>query len=461
MVAAMTLPNLIERITDGAVLITPGDRADVLLAALFAHASTALPSLAGVVLTGGLRPPEHVLRLARGLRQHAAGRADRARHLRDGDAGRRAREGAISRDAPRKIDTALALFERHVDGDELLDRARRRRSRAVTPLMFEYTLLDRARADPRHIVLPEGTDERVLRAAEILLRRGWSSSRCSATEAEVRGAAVAARLDLDGAHVLDPRDPELLERFAQEYAQRRAHKGVTVDQARDVVTDVSYFGTLMVALGMADGMVSGADAHDGGDDPAGVRAGQDAPGRLDRLQRVPHVPRRPRARLRRLRRQPGADAPSSWPTSRSPRPRTAAQFGIEPRVAMLSYSTGTSGAGAEVERVRAATELVRSRAPGALGRGADPVRRRRRRRRGARPSCRAARSRGARRCSSSPTSTRATTPTRPCSAAPARSPIGPVLQGLQQAGQRPLARRDRPRHRQHRRDHGDPGQRSA
>ena len=126
--------------------------------------------------------------------------------------------------------------------------------------MFEYELLDRARADPRHIVLPEGTEERILRAAEILLRREVVELTLLGEEDVVRGAASRLGLDLDGATILDPRDEALRERFAQEYARRRAHKGVTVDQARDVVTDVSYFGTMMVELGVADGMVSGA-AH--------------------------------------------------------------------------------------------------------------------------------------------------------------------------------------------------------
>src|SRR4051812_19179930 len=253
-VAAMTLPNLMERITDGALLITPGDRADVLLAAMFAHASTELPSPAGVVLTGGLRPPPLILGALGsfgGLPPILLTEHDTYETVSLASA----REGAISRAAPRKITKALALFETHVDGEDLLDRIDVARSPAVTPLMFEYTLLDRARSQQRHIVLPEGTDERVLRAADVLLRRRVVELTLLGPEAEVRGTAGRLGLDLYGAHVLDPSDPELVERFAQEYAARRAHKGVTVDVARDVVSDVSYFGTLMVALGMVDGMV--------------------------------------------------------------------------------------------------------------------------------------------------------------------------------------------------------------
>ena len=132
------------------------------------------------------------------------------------------------------------------------------RSEAVTPLMFEYELLDRARAAKKHIVLPEGTDERVLRAAETLLRRRVVELTLLGPEDEVRGAASRLGVDLWGANLLDPTDEELRERFAAEYTERRKHKGMVLDAARDIVTDVSYFGTLMVALGMADGMVCGA-----------------------------------------------------------------------------------------------------------------------------------------------------------------------------------------------------------
>jgi phosphate acetyltransferase len=170
-VAAMTLPNLLDRLLDDVVVITPGDRADVLLGVLSAHASGALPAPAGIVLTGGLRPPLSVLRLIESLptippvvltSHDTYETATLTGSL----------LGRITAGARRKIDTALALFEEHVPGQELLDRVAVARSPVVTPLMFEYELLDRARSDRRHIVLPEGDDERVLLAADTLLRRG-------------------------------------------------------------------------------------------------------------------------------------------------------------------------------------------------------------------------------------------------------------------------------------------------
>jgi phosphate acetyltransferase len=358
-VGAMTVPNLLEHLHDGTLLITPGDRLDVLLAALYAHASTLLPSIAGIVLTGGIRPPQALLNGGDSMPPivltahdtfHAAALAG-------------AHEGAISAEARRKIDTALALFDTHVDGEQLLARLDVTESRAVTPLIFEHTLLERARAVTRHIVLPEGTDERVLRAAETLLLRQVVALTLLGDEAGVRAAAARIGVDVSGARVLDPCDPELQERFAREYAQRRAHKGVTVDQARDIVIDPSYFGTLMVALGMADGMVSGATHTTAETIRPAFELIKARPG-VSIVSSVFFMCLADRVLVYgdcAINPVPTAEQLADIAISSA---ATAVRFGVEPRVAMLSYSTGTSGAGAEVDRVREATELVRARAPG-------------------------------------------------------------------------------------------------
>jgi phosphate acetyltransferase len=180
---------------------------------------------------------------------------------------------------------------------------------------------------------------------------------------EIRATAARVGVDLDGAQLLDPADPDLRERFAVEYARRRAHRGVPMDQARDVVVDVSYAGTLMVALGMADGMVSGAvhtTAHT-------IRPA------LELIKTVEGVSIVSSVFLMCLADRVlvyGDCAVNVHPTAEQlaeiavSSAHTAAQFGVEPRVAMLSYSTGRSGSGEDVERVRTATDLVRQRAPG-------------------------------------------------------------------------------------------------
>ncbi|MGY1702244.1 phosphate acetyltransferase [Geodermatophilus sp. SYSU D00766] len=362
LVAAMTIPNLLERLVDDVVVITPGDRADVVLGVVAAHLSGGLPAPAGLVLTGGIEPAAPLLRLLGHLPAAVpVVLTDEDTYVTATLAG--SAPGRIHPGAQRKIDVAVALVEEHLDAEELLDRTAVARPRVTTPLMFEHELLDRARADRRHVVLPEGTDERVLRAAERLLRRGVVDLTLLGDPAEVRAAAARAGADVDGARLLDPCEPGLREELAVEYARRRAHRGVTMDAARDLVVDVSYAGTLMVALGRADGMVSGA-TH---------TTAQTIRPALELIKTVDGVSIVSSVFFMCLADRVlvyGDCAVNVHPTAEQlaeiavTSAQTAARFGVEPRVAMLSYSTGRSGSGEDVDRVRTATELVRERAPG-------------------------------------------------------------------------------------------------
>jgi phosphate acetyltransferase len=360
-VAAMTMPNVLDRLLEGAVVITPGDRPEVVLGVLMAHASPTFPQISGIVLNGGLQLPEQVSKLIEGLGvtmpiiatelgTHAASTALTAVR------------GRLTKDASRKISTALALFGRHVDGDALLDRLEVARSEAVTPLMFEHQLIDDAVEDRRHIVLPEGEEERVLRAADTLLRRGVADLTLLGDPIQISARAASLGVDVSGATLLSPLGEELGERFAQEYFERRKHRGIDLDEARTTVTDVSYFGTMMVLLGLADGMVSGA-AH--------TTAHTIRPA-LEVVKTLPDVSVVSSVFFMCLENQVlvyGDCAVNPDPTAEQladiaiSSAKTAAEFGVEPRVAMLSYSTGASGTGSDVEKVMHATALVRERAP--------------------------------------------------------------------------------------------------
>ncbi len=359
LVAAMTVPNLLDRLAADVVVITPGDRVDVVLAVLAAHLSDALPHPAGLVLTGGIEPAGSVLELVRRLPTAVpVVLTDR-----DTYATATIADGApawLSAAATRKLDTALALVEEHVDGTALLDRADVAEPRAITPLMFEHELLDRARSDRRHVVLPEGTEERVLRAADRLLRRGVVDLTLLGDPSEVRAAAGRAGLDIGAAQVVDPTDPELRERLAAEYVRRRGHKGVTLDSARDRVVDVSYCGTLMVALGLADGMVSGAAHTTAHTIRPALELLRPAGGLVSSVFFMCLADRVLVYGDCAINVQPTAEQLADIAIASA---GTAERFGVEPRVAMLSYSTGESGTGADVDRVRTATELVRARAP--------------------------------------------------------------------------------------------------
>ncbi|ABK75723.1 phosphate acetyltransferase [Mycolicibacterium smegmatis] len=359
LVAGMTAEHVLERLTEGVAVVTPGDRSDVVLAVVSAHAAEGFPSLSTIILNGGLDLHPAIAKLVDGLGLklpiiatpygtfETASRVASAR-------------GRVTSTSQRKIDTALQIMERHVDIDDLLARLRLPIPEVTTPQMFTYQLLDRARADRKRIVLPEGDDDRILKAAGRLLRRGVADLTILGEENQIRSRGAELGVDLSAATVLDPRTSDLCEAFAQQYAELRKHKGITLDQAREIIVDVSYFGTMLVHNDMVDGMVSGA-AH--------TTAHTVRPA-FEIIKTLPDVSTVSSIFLMCLEDRvlaygdcaivpdPTAEQLADIAISSA---RTAAQFGIEPRVAMLSYSTGTSGTGADVEKVKAATDLVRER----------------------------------------------------------------------------------------------------
>jgi phosphate acetyltransferase len=365
-VGAAHVPALLDHLTDGCLLITPGDRADLLVAAAAAHVAGQV-SVAGLMLTLGERPDERVMRLVRRLRTGLAVLSVSTDSYHTVSASSRI-EGRPTVANPRKVEAALGAFESHVDGAALSRRLRVTRSARVTPLMFEYDLIDRARAQRRHLVLPEGAEERILRAAEILLRRGVADLTLLGRPSEIGRRARELGIDIGGAELVDPATSPWRDAFATEYARLRRHRGVTLDLAYDVVADPTYFGTLMVHSGHADGMVSGATHTTA----ATIRPA------FEIIKTVPGVSVASSVFFMLLADRvlvygdcavnPDPDAAQLADIALSSAD-TAARFGVEPRVAMLSYSTGLSGTGADVEKVAAATGLVRARRPDLLVEG--------------------------------------------------------------------------------------------
>ncbi|MGX1881349.1 phosphate acetyltransferase [Streptomyces sp. NPDC055287] len=360
------LPNFLNALTPGCLVVTPGDRADLVVGALAAH-SAGTPPIAGVLLTLDERPGDEVLTLAARLAPGtpvvsvAGGSFPTAGEL-------FALEGKLNAATPRKAETALGLFERYVDTNDLLERMAVARSGRVTPMMFEHELLERARSNRRRVVLPEGTEERVLRAADVLLRRDVCDLTLLGDVDVLRKKAADLGIDLTKTQLIDPQTSELRGRFAETYAKLRAHRGVSVELAYDVVADVNYFGTLMVHEGLADGMVSGS---------------------------VHSTAATIRPAFEIIKTKPDAKIVSSvffmlladkvlvyGDCAVNPDPdavqladiavqsaATAEKFGVDARIAMLSYSTGSSGTGADVDKVREATELVRAGRPDLLVEG--------------------------------------------------------------------------------------------
>ena len=363
LVIAMRLDNYLERLTENALLITPGDRSDVILSAQQAHRSNRYPQVAGIVLSGGIKPAPPVTRLLEGLKAVVpiisvqTDTYDTARRVSD------VRSYITAENRP-KIDLSLELFEEFVDTVELESRISSIQPRGMTPRMFLYYIVERAKEQKQHIVLPEGNDPRILRAAEVLLSRDIVDLTLLGRPREVRTLIheLGLQIDPDRTPIFWPGESEQFEEYAQTLLELRRHKGMNLDAARDFMRDVSYFGTMMVYKGAADGMVSGA-AH---------------------TTQHTILPA-----LQFIKAKPGFSVVSSvffmclddevlvyGDCAVNPNPTaeelaeialssadTAQTIGIEPRVAMLSYSSGESGVGEDVDRVRKATEIARERRP--------------------------------------------------------------------------------------------------
>ncbi len=362
-VAAMLLPDFLDHVEAGSLVVTPGDRADIILGSLLSHPSRAYPQIAGLLLTGGIEPAAQVMQLIDGLGTVPVAVLSVASDTFNAAVNASTVAATLSPANERKLAAALGIIETSIDGEGLLQRIATTRSTRVTPLMFEYELIRRAREQRRHIVLPEGTEPRILQAAEILSLRDVAAVTLLGPPAQVRARIEELGLHLEEAAIIDPNhSDDLRRRFAQTYYDLRRHKGISREMAYDLMADVSYFGTMMVYHDIADGMVSGS------------------------VNTTQHTLR---PALETIKTSPGAEIVSSvffmclpdrvvvfGDCAVNPNPdahkladiainsaRTAATFGVEPRIAMLSYSTGESGRGESVDKVRQATALVREQRP--------------------------------------------------------------------------------------------------
>ncbi|HEY80908.1 MAG TPA: phosphate acetyltransferase [Caldilineae bacterium] len=362
MIIAMQMEHYLERLRKWALLITPGDRGDVILSAIQAHASGNYPRLAGILLTTGVRPAPTVKRLLDGLPSTLPIVAvtqetfETARDLRQ-------IRSYITADKQDKIAISLRLFRHYADTDALIQRYADIKPRGIPPRMFLYNIMQQAKADKKRIVLPEGDDARILRAAEALLMQDVVDVILLGEPEKVR--AMIRRLGLsipNDTPIIDPNASSRLQDYAATYYELRKHKGVTPDQALDIMHDIAYFGTMMVYKGHADGMVSGAAHTTAHTLRPAFEFIKTKPG-FSIVSSVFFMALEDRVLVY------GDCAVVPKPTAEQlaeiaiASAETAQMFGIEPIVAMLSYSTGESGQGEEVERVRKATQLAKERRP--------------------------------------------------------------------------------------------------
>lgn len=362
-VGAMQLRNFLPQITENSLVITPGDRADVIMGTLQAHISKNYPSISGMILTGGLLPDRPVIKLIDGLTQVVPiisvkeGTFEVANKIGDIQSNLTAGNTA-------KIISSIAAFNAYVPVENFLQKITEFESNVVTPNMFQYELVQRAKKNKKRIVLPESNDNRILTAAARFSKMDIVDIILLGNEKTIREQVqqLGLNMNFDKITIIDPATSEKFDEYAETFYELRKHKNVNQDMARDIMNDVSYFGTMMIYKGDADGMVSGA-AHT-----------------------TQHTIR---PALQFIKTRPGSSIVSSvffmclddrvsvfGDCAINPNPNaqelaeiaisaadSSSAFGIEPRVAMLSYSSGASGKGADVDKVREATEIVKATRP--------------------------------------------------------------------------------------------------
>jgi len=368
-IAAMKLDNFLEYIEDGDLVITSGDRSDIIVGCLSTVFSNNYPNISGILLTAGMMPHKSINKLIAGFKDLSIpilsvdnGTFDTAVNVSNVPA-------TITPQSVRKIALAMGLFSANVNIEEIeksIDTESTTSS--ITPIMFEYALFERARRNRKKILLPESNDERILRATEILLRRDVADIILLGVEEEVRRKSATLGLDISKATIIDPLTSPLMEEFVTSFYEMRKAKGLSLDVARDSMMMKNYFGTMMVYLGYADGMVSGAIHTTQETIRPALQIIKTKPG-ISIVSSLFFMCLDTRVLVYgdcAVNQDPNAEELAQIAISSAD---TAKIFGISPKIAMLSYSTGDSGKGEEVEKVRLATKIVKETRPDLLVEG--------------------------------------------------------------------------------------------
>ncbi len=359
----MQLRNCLTHLEENTLIVTPGDRGDIIIAMIQANLSKNYPKVAGIILSGGLAPDEPIIKLVEGLEtvvpvvQVQTGTFETVNKV-------ASVKSRIYPENTLKIDLATNAFEKNTDTLSLVDKIVTSKPEGITPRMFQYQLVKRAKLHKKHIVLPEGSDDRILEAAAKLLKQDVVKLTILGKKEDIEASLNRLNIELESKNVtiINPVESPWLPDYISTLYELRKDKNVNMDMAADFMKDSAYFGTMMVYKGDADGMVSGS------------------------VNTTQHTIR---PALQFIKTKPGVSTVSSvffmclqdrvivfgdcavipQPTSEQladiaiSSAESSMMFGIEPRIAMLSYSSGTSGKGEEVEKVRRATELVKARRP--------------------------------------------------------------------------------------------------
>jgi len=360
-IAAMGVENYLNHIKSGDIIIVPGDRIDIIMATLLSYYAKNHSNVTGIILSGNIALSEPIMHLLKGFSDVVIPIFTVSY---DSYATAIALNSISARitESTRKITIAKGLFNTHVDKEKLRERFRSSNNNTMTPLMFQYKIFEQACSNRQRIVLPESDDERILRATEALIHRNIVDIILLGDPETILNNAKRMDLDLQKAEIIDPSDTILQEQFSQRFYEMRKEKGLTLDVARDAMTHVNYFATMMIQEGMADGMVSGA-THTTADTVRPALQIIKTKTGISIVSSIFFMCLETKVLVYgdcAVNMDPDAEELAQIAISSAD---TAKAFGIEPKVALLSYSTGASGSGPEVEKVRKATKLAQEMRP--------------------------------------------------------------------------------------------------
>jgi phosphate acetyltransferase len=364
-VAALTLDNFLEHIEEDDLIIVPADRSDIILGLLGALYSNNYPNISGIVFPFGMQAHPNIKKLIDGLDSFSVPILSV-----EWDTYKTARklskvQGRLRVTSNRKIALALGLFNSSVDIKAIENRIDTAVSTVLTPMMFEYKLFELARVNKKRIVLPESSDERILRAAEIILLREVADITLIGDKDEVRETYLRLGLDLSKATIINHLTSPLKDELSEVFYEMRKEKGLTKLLAIDAMTHGNYFATMMVQLGYADGMVSGAIGSTGETIRPALQIIKTKPD-ISVVSSVFFMCLKTKVLVYgdcAVNQDPDASTLAQIAISST---KTAEAFGLDAKVAMLSYSTGKSGTGKDVDKVRDATNIVKQRYPDML-----------------------------------------------------------------------------------------------
>jgi phosphate acetyltransferase len=364
-VASGSVETMIPLLDNNLLLVTHTDRHDAILMALVSLMSHTAPNIGGIVLSGEQELAAPVRELIEGLPGPRIPIVRSPKPTYETVLALTRVRAGIEPGHARELEVARQQFETSVDTEALTKAIRLSAPRIMTPKLFKYELITRARAAKKHIVLPEGEEERILEAADALLRLRAVELTLLGNPENVLAKAGQLGISLDGARIENPKTSAWLDEFVAIYQRARAHKGMTFEAAREYVLEPTVFGTLMVHTGHADGLVAGATTSTAMTIRPAFQVIKTRKG-FSIVSSVFFMCLEDRVLVY------GDCAVNPDPTASElaeialASAETAQDFGIEPIVAMLSYSTGESGQGADVEKVKEAVKIARAARPSLL-----------------------------------------------------------------------------------------------